>query len=299
MTKLIGYIGNRIGAKNNHQQLEALNASGCETVFEEDTSTSKMATQLDRAIEFMQQGDILVGYSLNDIARSLGDLRELVDKIRSRGCGLKILMPQIEATAHCDDVAFGIIVAIVDFQRGVVRERTRVGLRSARLQGRLGGNPLIIDRDPDTILRLKESKRADYLSSLQKSESVWQSTVIRVRVEGGTWSEALRSINANLASDKHWTLPRLKRAVATYVAEGWIDSSVLEGTAPSQKPDLIAKVVASIIHTKQKLTLRQIGDELERLGHKPPRGTTWAPSSVRHQIDIATKLGLIIQGEGW
>lgn len=139
---LIGYARVSTRDQKPHLQLDALQAAGCERIFEETASGAKRdRPEFKAALEFMRNGDSLVVWKLDRLARSTRQLLETVEAFDRRGIGLKILTQDIDTTNAGGRLIFTVFSAIAEFEREIIRERTRAGLDAARARGRKGGRP--------------------------------------------------------------------------------------------------------------------------------------------------------------
>jgi DNA invertase Pin-like site-specific DNA recombinase len=123
-------------------QLDALQAAGCDKVFTEKASGAQRdRPQLQAALEYMRGQDTLVVWKLDRLARSLKQLIETVEGLGERGIGLRSLTESLDTTTSGGKLVFHLFAALAEFERSVIRERTRSGLQAARRRGRLGGRP--------------------------------------------------------------------------------------------------------------------------------------------------------------
>jgi DNA invertase Pin-like site-specific DNA recombinase len=146
---LIGYARVSTRDQKPHLQLDALQEAGCERVFEETASGAKRdRPELKAVLDFMRAGDNLVVWKLDRLARSTRQLLETVEALELRGIGLKILTQNIDTTNAGGRLIFTVFSAIAEFEREIVRERTRAGLDAARSRRRTGGRPRALsDKD--------------------------------------------------------------------------------------------------------------------------------------------------------
>ena len=146
---LLGYARVSTRDQKPHLQLDALRDAGCERVFEETASGAKRdRAALKAALEFMRSGDSLVVWKLDRLARSTRQLLETVEELEQRGIGLKILTQNIDTASAGGRLIFTVFSAIAEFEREIIRERTRAGLDAARSRGRKGGRPRALsDKD--------------------------------------------------------------------------------------------------------------------------------------------------------
>jgi len=87
------------------------------------------------------EGDVLVVWKLDRLARSMKQLVTLVDDLHKRGVQFVSLQENIDTTTNGGELMFGIFAALAQFERGLISERTKAGLASARARGRNGGRP--------------------------------------------------------------------------------------------------------------------------------------------------------------
>ena len=139
---LVGYARVSTQEQDLALQLDALHGAGCERVFEEKASGAQRdRPALKAALDYMREGDTLVVWKLDRLARSLKQLIETVEAFAGRGIGLRSLTEAIDTTTAGGKLVFHIFAALAEFERGVIRERTLAGLQAARARGRVGGRP--------------------------------------------------------------------------------------------------------------------------------------------------------------
>ena len=139
---LIGYARVSTQDQNPQLQLDALQAAGCERIFVEKASGAQRdRPELIAALDFMREGDSLVVWKLDRLARSLKQLIETVEGLEARKIGFRSLTEAIDTTSAGGKLVFHIFAALAEFERGIIRERTRAGLDAARARGKVGGRP--------------------------------------------------------------------------------------------------------------------------------------------------------------
>ena len=143
---LIGYARISTNEQNLNLQTDALTKAGCEKIFTDTASGAKSdRTGLTEAISFMRKGDTLCVWKLDRLGRSLKHLIETVLALQALGKGFCSLQENIDTTTSGGKLFFHIFGALAEFERDIIRERTRAGLASARSRGRLGGRPSIMN----------------------------------------------------------------------------------------------------------------------------------------------------------
>jgi DNA invertase Pin-like site-specific DNA recombinase len=139
---LVGYARVSTQDQNPALQLDALTAAGCERIFEEKASGAQRdRPQLKAAVDYIRTGDTLVVWKLDRLARSMKQLIETVEAMEGQGIGFRSLTEAIDTTTPGGKLVFHIFGALAEFERSIIRERTRAGLDAARARGRRGGRP--------------------------------------------------------------------------------------------------------------------------------------------------------------
>lgn len=146
---LVGYARVSTRDQNPALQLDALRAAGCDRVFEETGSGARAdRPQLRAALDFMRAGDALVVWRLDRLARSTKQLIDTVENLKARDIAFRCLTQDLDTTTPGGRLVFTLFSALAEFERDVIRERTRAGLDAARARGRVGGRPpALSDRD--------------------------------------------------------------------------------------------------------------------------------------------------------
>ena len=136
----IGYARVSTQEQSDSAQLDALKANGCERIYKERYSgKSKLRPELERMIDALRAGDVVVVQRLDRLGRSLKDLIELLDGFKAKHVQFISLNENIDTTTAVGELAFHVIGSIAQFERRLISERTKAGLQAARARGRKGG----------------------------------------------------------------------------------------------------------------------------------------------------------------
>ncbi|QOT82488.1 recombinase family protein (plasmid) [Cupriavidus basilensis] len=137
---LIGYARVSTEEQVTHAQIDALRAAGCETIYQEKRSGGTMRRpELEMVLATVGKGDTVVVYKLDRIARSLKDLLTIIERIEQAGGEFRSLTEHMDTRSPAGRMIFQIIGAFAEFERELIRERTRVGMAAAVRRGvRLG-----------------------------------------------------------------------------------------------------------------------------------------------------------------
>lgn len=140
-------------------QRDALQAAGCERIYEDKESGAKADRPgLAQAMHVARAGDVLVVWRLDRLGRSLPDLVRQVGELEKAGVGFESLTEAIESSTAAGRLVFHVFAALAEFERNLVRERTMAGLTAARARGRKGGRPTIDPAKRAALLALASDK---------------------------------------------------------------------------------------------------------------------------------------------
>ena len=157
---LIGYARVSTDDQNLALQRDALLAAGVapERLYEDRISGARADRPgLEHALKACRPGDVLVVWRLDRLARSLGDLIRIAERLEASGVGLRSLQEHIDTTSAAGKLFFHVMGALAEFERNLIRERTKAGLEAARRRGRKPGRkPKMGERELEaarTLLR--------------------------------------------------------------------------------------------------------------------------------------------------
>lgn len=136
----VGYARVSTQDQNPDLQIHALKEAGCEKIFIEKVSgIAKQRPELQSALNYMRAGDTLVVWRMDRLARSLSQLIETVESLEEQKIGFCSLNESIDTTTAGGKLIFHIFGSLSEFERSIIKERTKAGLEVARKQGRVGG----------------------------------------------------------------------------------------------------------------------------------------------------------------
>lgn len=158
----VGYARVSTADQHLYMQKDALKSAGCEEIFEDVASGAKTARPgLDSALLHVREGDTIVVWKLDRLGRSMPHLIETVKHLAERGIGFQSLQENIDSGTSGGKLIFHIFGALAEFERDLIRERTEAGLKAARVRGRLGGRPPLLDkRQVDRMLELYDEAKS-------------------------------------------------------------------------------------------------------------------------------------------
>ncbi len=186
---LLGY--GRVSKREDQDdtlQVEALQQSGCERIFSETASGGRWdRPELHRMLDQLRPDDVVVVWKLDRLSRSLKDLLLIMEKIDAAGAGFRSLTESIDTTTPAGRMMMQMVGTFAEFERAMIRERTRAGLKAAAAQGRKGGRKPALNDDQKTDIAdnvLSGRKTGAEMARLYKvSQATITRTVAEVRLK--------------------------------------------------------------------------------------------------------------------
>ncbi len=140
----IGYIRVSKHEQNKGLQIDALKKAGVDEehiYVDEITGSTFVREALDTSLKFVREGDEFIVWKLDRLGRSLRDLIDTFDFLKKKGVEFVSLMDKIDTTTPNGKLIFHLMGALAEWERDIIRLRTRAGLDAARARGHLGGRP--------------------------------------------------------------------------------------------------------------------------------------------------------------
>ena len=135
-------------------QKRELIAAGCRRIFEEQVSSLAQRSQLEAAITYLREGDVLVVTSLDRLARSMRDLIALVDRIRTLGASLRILNMNLDTNSATSELVLNVIGSVAQWERLRMLERQAEGIAAAKAEGKYKGRAPTARRKSEQVRAL-------------------------------------------------------------------------------------------------------------------------------------------------
>jgi len=154
VSSLLGYARVSTSQQELALQHDALVAAGCARIFS-DTASGALdeRRELERVLDHLREGDTLVVWRLDRLGRSLRHLVDTISGLAARDVGFRSLQESIDTTTPGGRLVFHVFAALAEFERDLIRERTRAGLAAARARGRGGGRPSVMTADKLAVAR--------------------------------------------------------------------------------------------------------------------------------------------------
>lgn len=181
---IIGYA--RVSTQDQclDRQIDAIKKAGAERLYTEKiTGTKASRPELDKVKEIVRDGDTLVIESLSRLGRSTKDLLSLLDDFQGKGVQVISLKENIDTSTPTGKLLITVLVAISQFERDVIVQRTNEGLQAARARGRKGGRPKANPKAVDKAIKLYRSQTHS-IREIVTLTGISQATLYRVLNEG-------------------------------------------------------------------------------------------------------------------
>jgi len=120
-------------------QLAELAQARCEKVFREQVSSVAPRAQLEAALDYIRENDVLVVTKLDRLARSTQHLLEIADRVKRKGAHLEVLNLGMDTSTATGKLLLTMIGAIGQFEREMMLERQREGIAKAQKEGKYKG----------------------------------------------------------------------------------------------------------------------------------------------------------------
>ena len=141
---------------------------------------------LDQALAHLRKGDTLVVWKLDRLGRSIRHLIETVGQLQERKVGFRSLQESIDTTTSGGKLVFHVFAALAEFERDIIRERTRAGLEAARARGKKGGRPRKLDAKKKSQALTLHDDKTNTIADICRTLRIGRTTLYRYLAEGRT-----------------------------------------------------------------------------------------------------------------
>lgn len=164
-SRRLGYARVSTADQSLDLQTDALRKAGCVELFTDVASGARSERPgLAAALEELESGDTLVVWRLDRLGRSLPHLVATVNELKERGVHFHSLGEAIDTSSATGELVFHIFVALAQFERRLLQERTRAGLEAARARGRMGGRPPVTAQNNPKVAAAKAMHAQNQMS---------------------------------------------------------------------------------------------------------------------------------------
>mgnify|MGYP001810304640 CR=1 FL=1 len=178
---IFGYSRVSTNEQNADLQLDALKAAGCEKIFSDVMSGAKVERpRLNHMKELLRPGDTVVVWRLDRLSRSLSDLISLINYFEKEGVHFRSLQENLDTSSAGGKLVFHIFGAMAEFERNLIKDRTKAGLSAARARGRVGGRPEKLNASKKAIALHLYNEKKDTVAAICDTVGISKSTLFRL-----------------------------------------------------------------------------------------------------------------------
>ncbi len=192
--QVVGYIRVSSESQNTDRQLDGINLD--KTFIEKISGSKKNRPELNRLIEYVRDGDTVVVHSLDRLARDLSNLISIVEMLNKKGVTLKSLKENLTfngSNNSLDKFLLHILGAVAEFQRALLKEAQKEGIRKAKQKGMYKGRKPALT--PAQVEELKEIAQQKYTSLESWKKTSWQDVADKFNVSRKTIFNYLQKID--------------------------------------------------------------------------------------------------------
>jgi DNA invertase Pin-like site-specific DNA recombinase len=178
---VIGYARVSTTDQDLSIQEAALRAAGCDVIRAEKRSgaTTEGRAELQTVLDFLRKGDVLMVTRVDRLARSIGDLQDIVRALKAKGAALKATEQPIDTSTAAGKCFLDMLGVFAEFETNLRRERQLEGIAKAKMAGVYKGRKPSID--PGEVGRLKAGGLG--ASKIAKQLGIGRASVYRILEE--------------------------------------------------------------------------------------------------------------------
>jgi DNA invertase Pin-like site-specific DNA recombinase len=152
---VIGYARVSTTDQSLEIQEDVLRAAGCEVIRSEKRSgtTTTGRAELQTVLDFLRPGDVLMVTRIDRLARSIGNLQDIVRAVKAKGAALKATEQPIDTSTAAGKCFLDMLGVFAEFETNLRKERQLEGIAKAKAAGVYKGRPASID--PAQVRQLK------------------------------------------------------------------------------------------------------------------------------------------------
>lgn len=167
--RLIGYARVSTKEQETHLQIDALKKAGVVMIFEEKASSVGRRPELQKCLDELKAGDVLVVYKMDRIARSLKDLLNILDRISKAGAFIRSLTEPLDTSGPIGRFMLQVLGAVAELERSIIRERTVAGQIAAMKRGQVFGRPKRLTAEQEAAMLARYDEKRDKVTGKRLS----------------------------------------------------------------------------------------------------------------------------------
>jgi DNA invertase Pin-like site-specific DNA recombinase len=178
-------------------QVKQLKAAGCEQIYKDEGESGgkRNRPQLNKALEHMRKGDVLIVCKLDRLSRSLVDLLDILKQVESAGAAFRSLGETFETESPAGRMMMNMIGCFAQFEREIIVDRIKRGLEHARANGKIGGGRYKLSpadqREAIRLIQVNKKSQGQVADIYKVDRSTISRMMTEVRLKGELKGELL------------------------------------------------------------------------------------------------------------
>lgn len=179
--EIVGYARVSTVGQSLDVQLDKLTKANCSKVFKEKRSgrQAENRPQLQAALEYVRDGDVLVVSRLDRMARSVLDLAKIADLLKKKGVSLRVLDQGLDTSTAEGVLLFNLLGAFAEFEADIRAERQRDGIALAQQKGTKFGRKKALTAAQEERIKRMRIEEGFSIEQLAERFSISRSSVYR------------------------------------------------------------------------------------------------------------------------
>ncbi|WP_417284444.1 recombinase family protein [Comamonas sp.] len=158
---LVGYARVSTKDQETYLQQDALKNAGVEKIYQEKASAVSSRPELQACLASLSEGDVLVVYKMDRVARSLKDLLAILDRISAAGASIRSLTEPLDTRGPIGMFMVQVLGAVAQLERSIIRERTVAGQVAAWKRGQVFGRPKSLTPELEIAMLARYDEKID------------------------------------------------------------------------------------------------------------------------------------------
>lgn len=176
----IGYARVSTEDQNLAVQLQVLKDAGCQKIYQEKASGAHgERKELEKLLESVREGDTLIVWRLDRLARSTRKLLEITEKLTNAGgCFQSLSEPWADTTSPAGRMIMTVFSGIAEFERDLIKDRTSTGRLAAKKRGVIFGRPSKLNEEQRILIK-RLLIEGESIKNISKTMKTHPSTIYR------------------------------------------------------------------------------------------------------------------------
>ena len=191
MSEQIGWARVSTGGQSLDSQIDELTKSGCKKIFfAKESGAKEEIEELNKAIDYMREGDFLIMTKLSRLHRSMLKGIRILYQFKEKGFHIKTLKDGVDTSTPAGELVYIVMSWLAEWDRQNIVDNTRSGLKAARARGRVGGRRRLLSQEQVEKMVKMHSDHTQEIPVILKYFGIAQRTLndyVKGYKEGELW----------------------------------------------------------------------------------------------------------------